>query len=199
MNSSRAISLRVYTFLCLVIGLLTVLDRTALGQAASRPDRGIRPVGSYSISELESISLTNGNLNLSIPLAGLPPMAGGKLSWVVRANYNSKNWDVTSVEHAASPPFQGWTESLVQLSNGMGWQVGGTYTLSLQDRDQDHLGILDPNDPARLYRWKMVLNTPDGATHELRPVGRSSFPDPDYVRGFFKDTPRADSQNTTLS
>ncbi|HKC65851.1 MAG TPA: hypothetical protein VKB86_19565, partial [Pyrinomonadaceae bacterium] len=49
-------------------------------QTAARPDRGVNPGGAYSVSDVENINLQNGNLNLSIPLASLPPIAGGKLS-----------------------------------------------------------------------------------------------------------------------
>ena len=75
------------------------------GQNAARPDRGVGPLGSYAVSDIENVNLTNGNLNLSIPLASLPPIAGGKLSWTVRAIYNSKMWDL--VRQEVDPAF--WT------------------------------------------------------------------------------------------
>jgi len=62
-------------------------------QEASRPDRGVMPNGSYAISDIENINVLNGNVNIRIPLASLPPIAGGKLSWTVSAQYNSKVWD----------------------------------------------------------------------------------------------------------
>ena len=63
-------------------------------RSSARPDRGTRPNGAYSVSDLENINLTNGNLSLSIPLAGMPPIAGGKLSPALGLTYNSKIWDV---------------------------------------------------------------------------------------------------------
>lgn len=46
---------------------------TVWGQTTSaRPDRGMVSGASYSVSDIENISLTNGNVNLSIPLAALP-------------------------------------------------------------------------------------------------------------------------------
>jgi hypothetical protein len=60
------------------------------GQEASRPDRGVMPNGSYAISDIENINVLNGNVNIRIPLASLPPIAGGKLSWTITAQYNSK-------------------------------------------------------------------------------------------------------------
>src|SRR5215467_10881749 len=82
------------TGLCLAAAVLTMTAATTLGQTANRPDRGVRPTGSYSVSDIENINMNNGNLNVSIPLASLPPIAGGKLSWTLAAHYNSKAWDM---------------------------------------------------------------------------------------------------------
>jgi hypothetical protein len=83
-----------------IIALLTLLAQAAYAQGtadvSARPDRGTGLPGSYSISDIESINLVNGNVSLRIPLAALPPIAGGKLSWVVTANYNSKLWNLRS-------------------------------------------------------------------------------------------------------
>lgn len=186
--------------MCFAMGLITLLSLVARAQTAARPDRGMMPAGSYAVSDIENVNLTNGNVNLSIPLAALPPMAGGKLSMALRAVYNSKLWDAFSTERAANPPLSGYTESTAQLSNSGGWQVGGIYFLSLHSVNEDYAGIIpsDPGDPdstlLRQYVWKMVLTTPDGANHELRPMDYSSYPgSQDWARGYYKDTPRADS------
>src|SRR5678815_2342670 len=80
--------------------LLIQLGATANSQTtAQRPDRGFMPGASYSVSDVENISLTNGNVNLTIPLASLPPIAGGKLKLTLNAVYNSKLWNVTRQEN----------------------------------------------------------------------------------------------------
>lgn len=67
---------------CTLLSLLILLAaNTALGQTAARPDRGVMKGASYSVSDIENIGLTNGNVNLSIPLASLPLIAGGKLGF----------------------------------------------------------------------------------------------------------------------
>src|ERR1051325_3126392 len=78
--------------------LLLSAPLTLAQTTAARPDRGTRPNGSYTVSDVENISLQNGNLNLNIPLASLPPIAGGKLSWSLNAYYNSKVWDVSRTQ-----------------------------------------------------------------------------------------------------
>src|ERR1044072_6595741 len=83
----------------LLVAILLLSGPLTLAQTtAARPDRGTRPNGSYSVSDVENISLQNGNLNLNIPLASLPPIAGGKLSWSLNAHYNSKVWDVSRTQ-----------------------------------------------------------------------------------------------------
>src|SRR4051812_40592548 len=89
--------------LCLLLATLLLNAAAAFAQTtAARPDRGTMPNGSYAVSDIENISLQNGNVNLNIPLAGLPPIAGGKLSWGVYAQYNSKIWDVVRTEKAGT-------------------------------------------------------------------------------------------------
>lgn len=71
-----------------VLAVLSFLTSAALAQTtAARSDRGTTPNGSCAVSDLENISLSNGNVNLTIPLASLPPLAGGKLSWTLNTYY----------------------------------------------------------------------------------------------------------------
>jgi hypothetical protein len=98
-------------FLTRVVVIASIVGLVAFdcqGQPAARPNRGTMPTGSYTVSDIENISLTNGNVNLSIPLAALPPIAGGKLGLVVRAEYNSKQWDTVRNEVQPDPlePFR---------------------------------------------------------------------------------------------
>jgi RHS repeat-associated protein len=178
--------------------LIACVSIGALAQEAdpaARPDRGTRPVGSYSISDIESISLQNGNVNLSIPLAALPPIAGGKLSFAVNANYNSKNWDMKSYENAADQFHNGfWTAQQIDQGITGGWRVGGAYAIYQHLAETD----FEPVDPGcigglacleKSYRYKMFLITPDGSQHELRPMDYLPGATQNYRIGFYKDTP----------
>src|SRR5678815_512689 len=78
--------------------VMFLLCCAAVAQEAARPDRGTALNRNYLASDIENINLQNGNVELSIPLAALPPIAGGKLSWTVSAHYNSKIWDVLRVQ-----------------------------------------------------------------------------------------------------
>ena len=99
-HSSTLVSRIVHSCLRLglVLTLITAIGVTAAAQSAARPDKGIQPIGTYSVSDIENVNLTNGNVNLDIQLAALPPMAGGKLSWNLNAIYNSKLWNQVTQE-----------------------------------------------------------------------------------------------------
>lgn len=113
------------------------------GQTAARPDRGVNPGGAYSVSDIENISLQNGNVNLSIPLASLPPMAGGKLSLTVRATYNSKLWNVVREEIENGSPAQRYVVDRPQLSDAGGWKVDARYYIDFREA-RDDFWYLDP-------------------------------------------------------
>ena len=115
--------------LILTAAVVAIVTATAFGQGSARPDKGIRSSGSYAVSDIENINMTNGNLNLSIPLASLPPIAGGKLAWTIGASYNSKTWDTFSVQEQDTseiPPIRFLTSHL-QLSAFSPWMIGGKY------------------------------------------------------------------------
>jgi hypothetical protein len=180
----------------LVTAILVCLAVSGQAQVPGRPDIGVTSVGSYSVSDIENISLTNGNVNLSIPLASLPPMPGSKLSWTIRAIYNSKLWNVTRSEMTdGGNPTTNWVVDNLQVNDNSGWQIGGSYVIDFRpiEADFDYLmpGTNDPDYTYLLNTWtKVFLRTPDGAEHELRPMDYPSFPGSrDYLQGYYRDTP----------
>jgi RHS repeat-associated protein len=174
----------------MVIASAILLPQGVSAQTAARPDRGLVPGASYSVSDTEAISLTNGNLNLSIPLASLPPIAGGKLNFSLSAIYNSKLWNITRVQHQL-PPISNcgsWVTDTPQIGDAGGWRIGGGYQIAIRDaRDDFNYHIPNPPPPEdpcfgnlqdqvllqnRYYR--VVLIGPDGAEHELRPIDHTN-------------------------
>src|SRR5258708_4832759 len=174
----------------IVVGLVVVMGATA--QVPGRPDRGIGPIGSYSESDIESVSLNNGNLNLSLPLAGLPPVAGSKLGVTLHATYNSKLWNVPRAEMGNG--FSGtWVQDNLGLDSS-GWAISGAYGLELRFATDD-FNFLPPQqgDPdfGMGGPWiKFVFHTPDGGEHELRPMDYSGYSGfaRTYLFGYFLDT-----------
>src|SRR5581483_886605 len=79
-----------------IFGLLLVcLCAFVLGFSQSNPnlEAGLKPFGTYQGSEFDSVSLTNGNLNLQIPLIDIPQRGGVKLGYELV--YNHKGFRVT--------------------------------------------------------------------------------------------------------
>jgi YD repeat-containing protein len=183
------------------IAIVAFVCVSALGQAAARPDRGAMPNRSYSVSDIENVSLKNGNVNVSIDLAGLPPIAGGKLSWMVKAEYNGKTWDVTRRQQNDDPlDWHPYVVDTPQVSDRGGWTIGGIYRMYFRNSNED-FWRLSYNGNSGLPQWeqdlannnawrKVVLMTPDGAEHEFRPTDFSSYSGSlDFLRGYYNVIP----------
>src|SRR5262245_50967160 len=123
----------------LVCLLFFVLNGIEFSQSAARPDRGLGAKVPYQSSDIDNINLQNGNVSLTIPLASLPPVAGGKLGYTLNAVYNSKLWDTYSEQRLAWPlpneegvgpaPFE---VEKPRLSSTGGWSIGGAYGISVE-------------------------------------------------------------------
>jgi hypothetical protein len=134
--------------LLFIIALLLVSSVTSSGQTtAARPDRGTMPNSSYSVSDIENISLQNGNVNLSIPLTSLPSIAGGELSWTISAIYNSKLWNITRTQADGEDANNQWNPYVIdtpQLSDLGGWRISGQYIISIRPADADFAYEIPP-------------------------------------------------------
>ncbi|MGH9905033.1 MAG: hypothetical protein ACRD8U_05535 [Pyrinomonadaceae bacterium] len=133
-------------------------------------------------------------MNLSIPLASLPPIAGGKLSWTLRAVYNSKLWDTRIEERQDYPSDPVYAVSVPQISENGGWRIGGAFSIVAKPASDDYAYIPNPEDPEYqlLFQpWaKVILNTPDGATHELRPLDYWPYQGShEYLIGYYDANP----------
>ena len=187
--------------------LLIISAATAFGQnAAARPDRGLVTSGAYAVSDIENISLSNGNVGVSIPLAGLPPIAGGKLSYTVKATYNSKLSNVVRYQqdYSDDTDWSPYTVSAPQQAGG--WVVGGGYRIYIRNADEDFDRLIYPGNSGLSYQeldllnnhqwYKVFLQTPDGGERELRPTGYagssySYLGTQDFLRGYFRWLPNA--------
>ena len=189
-----------------LIALLLLLGAETLAQTpptAARPDRGLVNGNSYAVSDIEKVNLTNGNMNLSIPLAALPPIAGGKLSWTLAAIYNSKLWDVVRREQVYhTSQWNTLTVDTPQLSDLGGWTIGGRYQIYIRNAHEDYDYEIPPSTSGYShqeqqlmvnYGWhKVVLRTPDGGEHELRPTDYQPYPgETNFLRGYYNVTPSA--------
>src|SRR5690606_31201790 len=76
--------------------LVTVLSIASFVRAQDSnpidPKRGAAPGASYSISDIENINLTNGNLMLNIPVASTAPARNGIVAQI-SLQYNTKLYE----------------------------------------------------------------------------------------------------------
>jgi RHS repeat-associated protein len=188
-------SLRLFN----IVLILFAAFSAAMSQSAARPDRGATLNRNYLVSDVENISLQNGGVNLNIPLASLPPIAGGKLSWGVGASYSSKIWNVARVQE--EPLGSVFLPYVVDVPSAWGgWNVGSTHRIEFRDARDDFDRIQYeassglPQSEIDLLNnfvwWKVVLVMPDGSEHELRPMDHTAYPGTqDFLRGYYNVIP----------
>jgi len=180
----KRLTLALILFAIAIIGFMAI---TADAQPLSaRPDRGLGGNGGQHSTGIDSVNLQSGSLNLSIPLASVPPVAGGKLGYTLTASYNSKLWDVKRSELVAQtsePGCQGrYTSEEVVPSPTGGWRIGAMYEIFYRDAHEDYNYLMADSEECYGYEFnhmagnffKPMLRLPDGSEHELRIAG--SFP-----------------------
>ena len=156
----------------ITIALAAGMAATLNGQTKSDPNPklGLQASGVYALSDIETISQTNGNLTVNIPLGSLGPNRVGGTPTVV-LGYNSKIWEPTA--GTAQVAGQDYLVSQVQPANQLdgGWRYQVAYDLEETFRPQD---IDCTNFPAETrYNAKLRMVFPDGSKHLLRLVGQS--------------------------
>jgi hypothetical protein len=93
MSTRQHAQVRVASVLTLISAalLLALSPARAQAQEGAKPQRGFHPAGAYALGDIETINTTNGNLNVRLPMAALPPGRGGKPGVGITLHYNSKN------------------------------------------------------------------------------------------------------------
>jgi len=109
-----------------------------LGQDRA-PAAGFKSNASYSISDIENVSMTTGNLMLDLPIASLPAGRGSAPGFAVSLHYNSKLWaadaEVRTDGVGNNQGDQYYTRDLVTANDSGGWIINsGGYSLKWVDR-----------------------------------------------------------------
>jgi hypothetical protein len=149
-----------------------------------RSDRGFRPTGSYSISNIESVNETSGGVSLKIPLAQTPPGRNGH-RYGLSLHYNSAFYDldlngsgnVEIADEGAYPP-----TSYPNLQyNSLYPRDGGTTSGGWRYSHRIYLDSESRTDcnTSQPYCFRLSLVLGDGSTHALRMrVPEESLNDP---------------------
>lgn len=174
--------------LTLTIIITMAASFAAFGQAQpTDPARGAVSGSSMSVSDIETINLTNGNLMLNMPLVSLPKSRGG-LSASLGYMYNSKLYKPIVGEIAANNTVS--DQNLLYQSDSGGWRLVNSldYALVVNNRFDD-ISEIDCNAgdvyAKNGYRWQVKVRFPDGSEKEFKPLGYSSY----YEDGYYNVSP----------
>jgi RHS repeat-associated protein len=167
-------TLGLAVFHALVLLLCAPADGRAQG---TTPQRGFQPNGSYALTDLETISMTSGNMTLRVPLASLPAGRGGSPGPSVSLLYNSKLYDsINEIHNDPIEPSNSYTMNVLAPGGG-GWQYGYGYQLSQYNRFDEYAGYMPAcNSDEAVYHYKVKVRFPDGAEREFRPLNHSQSP-----------------------
>lgn len=175
-------------FCGLVLTLLLCNVASALGQDERHPQRGFYPGNSYALSDIETISMSSGNLMMNVPLGSLPAGRGGSSGFQLSLMYNSKLYDSyidTMYDQQGNPDNQyfvvssedgGWRYALP-----VGYEMQLISRFNEEPRAECDTGTGAYNYQRNAYIWKMQMIYPDGSTHGFRPVGYSD----QFADGYF--------------
>jgi RHS repeat-associated protein len=154
--------------------LILTLHATTLGQG-STPERGFQSGGSYTLSEIETINTTNGNLSLQLPLGKLAP-GRSSFSGQLNLHYHSKLYDsklewYQDWDHLVFGEPHTVIRNKLMTSDQGGWHYGTGYELQIIDRMSQYPLEVAPQYPAQetIYHYKVRVVFPDGSVHEFMP------------------------------
>ncbi len=188
-----------------ILALLTIVSIQAQ-DLTSRPDRGLTGKGTQQTSNIDSINLQNGSVSLAMPLASLPPVAGGKLAYTLTAHYNSSLYNTyrSEKEGQSSPPSpctpKYSTQTVAKSNTTGGWRIGGGYDVFFRDAHDDYNYLSPLNhtcdgaeyDYMQGWFFKPILVTPDGSEHEMRMDASYDTYSPlggrDHLRNYYRYT-----------
>lgn len=183
MSVRRAANLVSVTLLSLVLSnaVSTAQDKHA--------EQNYQPGVPYSISDIESINNTNGNLMFNF---GFGMVTGrGRATQGISLKYNSKLYE-THTMTALDMGGNNNPQIFIRKDLESGWQYDQDYRIRVINRNDDldqpiqpgggfiflppeqgdGCVHLPPNYKA-VYVWKLIMYFPDGSQHEFRPTGYS--------------------------
>ncbi len=164
-----------FTLILVLAGLFLAANSGAYAQD-KHSQQNFHPGIPYSISDIENINLTNGNLMFNFNFGNVK--GRGTATTGISLKYNSKLYEfhvmtTLDVNGNNSP------QRFLRRDNEGGWQYDRDYRLRIINRNdgldqplQTGGGCQMPTHDAT-YVWKLILNFPDGSQHEFRPTGYS--------------------------
>jgi hypothetical protein len=142
------------------------------------PQRGLVPLGSYAISDLETINAVNGNVFYRIPLTSLPP---GRAGWNMGLNltYNSQIYDLNLFWGTSQVTSNPTVFQQLQASQWGGWRYGYMYSMNRDIRPLNgNGGSCNVEENFKVFRMSVI--SPDGSHHTLHLYPNTPNNTPNY-------------------
>ncbi|MBS1800479.1 MAG: hypothetical protein JSS95_11715 [Acidobacteria bacterium] len=159
-------------YFAVAIALLAGLPCSGWAQYDFLPQVGIKTFATYQNSEIDSVDLSSGNVNLHIPLVGFPQIGGKlRLNFVVR--YNEPQWmlvmGAVQGSQGGTYPFvsSGFWKLNLNLSNArpLGVVVSRDQGVSSYENDTDRIGYLSDGTQVPYTVSTFGIRDKSGAEH----------------------------------
>jgi RHS repeat-associated protein len=178
--------------------ILLLLVSTTFAQEKN-PQRGFQPGNAYSLSDIETINTTNGNLMLNFVLGKTAPGRGG-LSGSAFLRYNAKGYDSDVADLVDSSGQISSQNYITPNEREGGWHLSSSldYSLDIVNRNNVGGGPFQCtanggyDDYHAIYLWKLRVIYPDGGAHEFRPTGYNDI----LADGYFNVDPSSGGVNS---
>jgi hypothetical protein len=165
--------------------LLIALAATAIAQDTPSLETGLKPYGSYAGGDLDSISLSGGNLTLHIPIISYP-QRGGKLDVQYFLVLNAKSWVAqrTVTNAQLNQGYWKWKQRIATYGAGhtSNDNAPGGFANVVMTNNHD-IGLKSYINsvpfPDGAFNQTYAVGTADGARHPLEAIYLSGGPTPD--------------------
>ncbi|HKY43278.1 MAG TPA: RHS repeat domain-containing protein, partial [Pyrinomonadaceae bacterium] len=190
MPALKIVDRKYARILASLITMLTIAS-CALAQESSQFDKGtppqhaagVSPLGSYTSSDLGTINLSNGALNMKLPLASV---GGRGFSLPLTLNYSSKVWSASrdsnfadeTGNHPVAYAEYADIENLMDLYSRVapGWTIGAAPTLVVRGNGiKDNTASICSGD-FRFALTKLTVILPDKGEIQLRDDATNGAP-----------------------
>jgi len=144
----------------LLLAFVAILPARLVAQSNPNLETGLKPNGSYEGGNIDSISLTNGNLSVHIPLFSYPQR--GSIPANRNLSYNNKNWYVfQTCQNAICTDQWRWN---TRALNGIYFNVDGGVGVGYA-----------PSIPGQPSTYLFTAYTSDGASHQMAPDNAGGY------------------------
>ncbi len=155
--------MRIFARTIVLFGLIVTATVSAFAQATyDSPDTGTKLLGTYFATDIDTVSMTNGNLHVAIPVFSLP---GRELPLTLTLTYDSQFYEWRNFYDPLGNPYSTY--------EFMGWRkasgVGGKLAASKKLQYVQYVG---PYSNATLY-WDLTITwvAPNGSKYTFIKIG----------------------------